>query len=191
MICLNCKADNPQHANYCRMCGAKLNDMPEIMDFHYSATPHKGDTIELSWHINNADSVVLNDQNMPLSHQYKVIVDKEETWELVAKKGSSRISKKIHIVPVCCNERTFVSPSNQPIKPTVSLRNNLFVMCLLVLLPICVLLIINIGSSWVRYNLNLSYNDWNNVNLYTNVVSWGWLIFGICFSLYMFHHKNK
>ena len=93
-ICSKCNTNNPQQANYCRRCGAKFENSPEIEFFNYVSVPHVGDSIELTWSIKNADTAFLNDQTMPLNHQHKVVVDKEMTWELVVTKLGKRESKE-------------------------------------------------------------------------------------------------
>lgn len=99
-ICSKCNTENPQRANYCRACGSKFDNSPEIESFNYVSIPHIGDSVELTWSIKNADTAFLNGQTMPLSHRYKVVVDKEMFLELVATRSGKRESKKIHIVPI-------------------------------------------------------------------------------------------
>lgn len=82
-ICSKCNTENPQRANYCRACGSKFDNSPEIESFNYVSIPHIGDSVELTWSIKNADTAFLNGQTMPLSHRYKVVVDKEIFWNLL------------------------------------------------------------------------------------------------------------
>lgn len=114
MKCYKCNTDNPQQANYCKYCGAKFDNSPEIDTFYYVSIPHVGDSIELSWSIKNADIAILNGQTMPLTHRHKVVVDKEMTWELVATKSGKRDSRILHIMPILSSNKT-TEPSTPPI----------------------------------------------------------------------------
>lgn len=192
--CPNCKADNPQNANYCRRCGGKFDNSPEIEFFNYVSVPHVGDSIELSWSIKNADSVILNGQTMPLNHRHEVIVDKEMAWELVATKSGKKESKRIHIVPIPASDKNIQFSASPKITPSVTLpyfAKVLLVVLFIDIVPVISLLIIFFCSSWLRYTLNLSYNNWNTFSLYANVLLWIWIILGIICGLYKFYHYKK
>lgn len=192
--CTKCKIDNPKNANYCRHCGAKLDNSPEIESFNYVSVPHVGDSIELSWNIKNADTAILNGQTMPLTHQYTVAVDKEMTWELVATKLGKRESRRIHIVPIPSSEKT-IKLSTPPIVTTSYSLPHFVKVLLKVLvidiLPVISLLIISFCSSWLRYTLNLSYNDWNTFRVYANILLWIWVVSGIIWGFLKFYRYKK
>lgn len=192
--CTKCKTDNPKNANYCRHCGAKLDNSPEIESFNYVSVPHVGDSVELTWSIKNADTAFLNGQTMPLSHRYKVVVDKEMTLELVATKSGKRESKRIHIVPIPSSDKT-TKPSTPP---TVTTSNTLpYLVKVLIkvlvidILPVISLIIISCCSSWLRYTLNLSYNDWNGFLVYANILLWIWVASGIVWGFLKFYRYKK
>ena len=193
-ICSKCNTDNPQQANYCRRCGAKFANSPEIESFNYVSVPHVGDSVELTWSIKNADTAFLNGQTMPLSHRYKVVVDKEMFLELVAARSGKRESKRIHIVPIPSSDKT-TKPSTPP---TVTTSNTLpylvkvLIKVLVVdILPVISLIIISCCSSWLRYTLNLSYNDWNGFLVYANILLWIWVASGIVWGFLKFYRYKK
>lgn len=193
-ICSKCNTDNPQQANYCRRCGAKFANSPEIESFNYVSVPHVGDSVELTWSIKNADTAFLNGQTMPLSHRYKVVVDKEMTLELVAAKSGNRETKRIHIVPIPSSDKT-TKPSTPP---TVTTSNTLpYLVKVLIkvlvidILPVISLIIISCCSSWLRYTLNLSYNDWNGFLVYANILLWIWVASGIVWGFLKFYRYKK
>ena len=193
-ICSKCNTDNPQQANYCRRCGAKLDNSPEIEFFNFVSVPHAGDSIELSWSIKNADTAFLNGQTMPLSHRYKVVVDKEMTLELVATRSGERESKRIHIVPIPSSDKT-TKPSTPPLVTTSDALPYLVKVLLKVLVidifPVILLIIISCCSSWLRYTLNLSYNDWNGFRVYANILLWIWVTSGIVWGFLKFYRYKK
>ena len=193
-ICSKCNTDNPQQANYCRRCGAKFANSPEIEYFNYVSVTHVGESVELTWSIKNADTAFLNGQTMPLSHRYKVVVDKEMTLELVAAKSGKRETKRIHIVPIPSSDKT-TKPSTPP---TVTTSNTLpylvkvLIKVLVVdILPVISLIIISCCSSWLRYTLNLSYNDWNGFLVYANILLWIWVASGIVWGFLKFYRYKK
>ena len=193
-ICSKCNTDNPKRANYCRTCGSKFDNSPEIESFNYVSIPHIGDSVELTWSIKNADTAFLNGQTMPLSHRYKVVVDKEMTLELVAAKSGKRETKRIHIVPIPSSDKT-TKPSTPP---TVTTSNTLpylvkvLIKVLVVdILPVISLIIISCCSSWLRYTLNLSYNDWNGFLVYANILLWIWVASGIVWGFLKFYRYKK
>lgn len=193
-ICSKCNTDNPQQANYCRRCGAKFENSPEIESFNYVSIPHVGDSVELTWSIKNADTAFLNGQTMPLSHRYKVVVDKEMTLELVATKSGERESKRIHIVPIPSSDKT-TKPSTLPLVTTSDALPDLIKILLKVLVidifPVISLIIISCSSSWLRYTLNLSYNDWNGFRVYANILLWIWIASGIVWGFLKFYRYKK
>lgn len=193
-ICSKCNTDNPQQANYCRRCGAKLDNSPEIEFFNFVSVPHAGDSIELSWSIKNADTAFLNGQTMPLSHRYKVVVDKEMTLELVATRSGERESKRIHIVPIPSSDKT-TKPYTPPLVTTSDALPYLVKVLLEVLVvdifPVISLIIISCCSSWLRYTLNLSYNDWNGFRVYANILLWIWVTSGIVWGFLKFYRYKK
>lgn len=192
--CTKCKTENPSNANYCRHCGVKLEDSPNIESFNYMSVPHVGDSIELSWSIKNADSVILNGQTMPLNHRHEVVVDKEMTWELVATKSGKKESKRIHIVPIPVSDKSIQSSAPTKITPPDTLpylAKVLLTVLVIDIAPVISLLIISFCSSWLRYTLNLSYNEWKNFSLYTNILLWIWIVLGIIWGCYKFYHYRK
>lgn len=193
-ICSKCNTDNPQQANYCRRCGVKFDSSPEIESFNYVSVPHIGDSIELTWSIKNADTAFLNGQTMPLSHRYKVVVDKEMTLELVATKLGNRESKRIHIVPIPSSDKT-TKPYTPPLVTTSDALSYLVKVLLEVLVvdifPVISLIIISCCSSWLRYTLNLSYNDWNGFRVYANILLWIWIASGIVWGFLKFYRYKK
>lgn len=192
--CSKCNTDNPQQANYCRRCGAKFENSPEIMSFNYASIPHVGDSVELSWDIKNADSAFLNGQTMPLSHRYKVVVDKEMTLELVAIKSGKRESRKIHIVPIPSSDKTTKPSIASIVTPSDALPylvKVLLKVLVIDIIPVISLLIISCYSSWLRYTLNLSYNDWNVFRVYGNILLWIWVVSGIILGLLKFYRYKK
>lgn len=193
-ICSKCNTDNPQQAYYCRRCGAKFDSSPEIDYFDYVSIPHVGDSIELSWSIKNADTAILNGQTMPLTHKYKVVVDKKMTWELIATKSGKKESKRIHIVPIVASDKTIQSstqPKVSPFDTLLYLAKVSLMVFLINIIPLISLLIIFFFSSWLRYTLNLSYNEWKNFGLYTNILLWIWIVLGIIWGCYKFYHYKK
>ena len=189
--CTKCKTENPSNANYCRHCGVKLEDSPNIESFNYMSVPHVGDSIELSWSIKNADSVILNGQTMPLNHRYEVVVDKEMTWELVATKSGKKQLKRIHIVPIPTSDKTTIPSAVTSFGTLPCLAKVLLTVLVVDIVPVISLLIISFCSSWLRYTLNLSYNDWNTFSLYANILLWIWIILGAICGFYKFYHYKK
>lgn len=193
-ICSKCNTENPQRANYCRACGSKFDNSPEIESFNYVSIPHIGDSVELTWSIKNADTAFLNGQTMPLSHRYKVVVDKEMTLELVAAKSGKRESKRIHIVPIPSSDKT-TKTSTPPLVTTSDALPDLVKVLLKVLVidifPLISLLFISCCSSWLRYTLNLNYNDWNVFREYTNILLWIWVVSGIIWGFLKFYRYKK
>lgn len=192
--CPNCNSMNPTNANYCRHCGAKLDNSPEIESFNYVSVPHVSDSVELTWSIKNADTAFLNGQTMPLNHRYKVVVDKEMTFELVATKLGKRESKRIHIVPIPSSDKT-TKPYTPPLVTTSDALPYLVKVLLEVLVvdifPVISLIIISCCSSWLRYTLNLSYNDWNGFRVYANILLWIWVASGIVWGFLKFYRYKK
>ena len=193
-ICSKCNTENLQRANYCRACGSKFNNSPEIESFNYVSVPHVGDSVELSWSIKNADTAFLNGQTMPLSHRYKVVVDKEMFLELVATKSGEKDSQRIHIVPIPSSDKT-TKPYTPPLVTTSDalpyLVKVLFKVLLLDSFPVISLIIISCCSSWLRYTLNLSYNDWNGFRMYVNILLWIWVALGIIWGFLKFYRYKK
>lgn len=172
----------------------KFDSSPEIESFNYVSVPHIGDSIELTWSIKNADTAFLNGQTMPLSHRYKVVVDKEMTLELVATKLGNRESKRIHIVPIPSSDKT-TKPYTPPLVTTSDALSYLVKVLLEVLVvdifPVISLIIISCCSSWLRYTLNLSYNDWNGFRVYANILLWIWIASGIVWGFLKFYRYKK
>lgn len=192
--CILCQTYNPDEAIFCRHCGAKLDNSPEIESFNYVSIPHVGDSIELTWSIKNADTAFLNGQTMPLSHRYKVVVDEEMTLELVATRSGKRESKRIHIVPIPSSDKT-TKLSTPPLVTTSDALPYLVKVLLEVLVidifPVISLIIISCCSSWLRYTLNLSYNDWNGFRVYANILLCIWVASGIVWGFLRFHRYKK
>lgn len=193
-ICSKCNTENPQRANYCRACGSKFDNSPEIESFNYVSVPHVGDSVELSWSIKNADTAFLNGQTMPLSHRCEVVVDKEMFLELVATKSGEKDSQRIHIVPIPSSDKT-TKPYTPPLVTTSDALPYLVKVLLKVLVidsfPVISLIIISCCSSWLRYTLNLSYNDWNGFRVYANIILWIWVALGIIWGFLKFYRYKK
>lgn len=193
-VCKKCKSLNSSKAKFCRHCGAQFNKSPKIDTFCYISIPHVGDSVELSWNIKNADTAILNGQTMPLTHRYKVVVDKEMTWELVATKLGERVVRRIHIVPVSSSDKT-TKPSTPPVVTTCEtlpcLVKVLLGVLIIDIIPMISLLIISCYSSWLRYTLNLSYNDWNGFRVYANIILWIWVALGIVWGFLKFYRSKK
>ena len=183
--CTLCQTNNPDEAIFCRHCGAKLDNSPEIEFFNYVTVPHVGDSVELTWSIKNADNAFLNGQTKPLSHRYKVVVDKEMTLELVATRSGKRESKRIHIVPIPSSDKT-----TKPYTPPYLVKVLLEVL-VIDIFPVISLIIISCCSSWLRYTLNLSYNDWNGFRVYANILLLIWVASGIVWGFLKFYRYKK
>ena len=180
--CSNCFAANPVDANFCRHCGAKFENSPEMETFNYVSIPHVGDSVELSWSIKNSDTAFLNGQTVPWSRRYKVVVDKAMTLELVATKSGKSVSKRIHIVPIPALDKNIIpsTPSTVTTSDALPYLVKVLLKFLVIdIIPVISLIIIFCCSSWLRYTLNLSYNDWNDFRVYANILLWIWGVSGI------------
>lgn len=189
-LCQKCKTNNPLHANYCRCCGEKFENVPQVETANFISNSSVGDTLELFWNVINADTVLLNGQAMPLVYRYKIDINDERNWELIVLKADKKVTNNIHILPN--KDNNFMSHIlKNTRKKSRDLKKACFTFILIDFFPLISLLILFFCSSWLRYIINLSYKDWNNFILYVNVLLFIWIAIGIVYSCIKFISYKK
>ena len=95
--CSKCNTENPLHAKYCRRCGKRFDEEPEIADFRLNAVCRVGDVVDFSWNVVNADKVTLNGMVVTGKTHIPVTIKGDEDFKLVARKGKIKIEKTITV----------------------------------------------------------------------------------------------
>ena len=154
--CLKCHTENPTHAKYCRGCGKKFDEGPEILNFQLNAVCRVGDVIDLSWDISNADKVTLNGRDVTDITSLSVTITGDEIFNLVATKDNHIVEKTINVHPQ--------KPSYpKPYLPSfVSALKCKKWTALIGLLALAILIIVLFDENIIPSYFNIGYSGWQN-----------------------------
>ena len=173
--CPKCNTENPLHAKYCRTCGNKFDEEPEITDFHMNSLCRIGDEVEFSWGVSNAGKVTLNGRNVTGQARVRVTVKGDEDYILVATKGKSIVSKTIQVRTLKENSKS--TPQNKSSLVDL-LRRNKFSF-FIIWLAIVILISLRFFDTAFQYYLNISYSKWLNITTIAYIAGYGLLLIGV------------
>lgn len=163
-------------AKYCRRCGEKFEDIPEITDFKIVPTCRIGDMLKLSWNVTNAETVTLNENDVTGKKDVSVRVRGDEDLTLVARKGKNKIEKTITIHPQ--KLQIHKEPKPNP-TPSVSVLKRKKWTVLFGLLALATLLVVLIDETMIPSYFNIGYSGWQDMKPIIIVLCCVILVFGI------------
>lgn len=166
--CHKCNTENPLDANYCRICGSKFNDKPEVSEFRLNAVYRIGDVVDLSWNVSNVDKIMLNGIDVTDRTRKTVKIEGDKVYKLVAIKGENKIEKIIDVHP----KKEGQPPQTLTHVPSVSLFKRKKWSFIVGLLAITVLFTIHYCQASVSYYLHLGYSEWQEIKLVINLLCW-------------------
>lgn len=179
--CSKCYTENPLYAKYCRRCGKKFDEEPEIADFRLNAIYRVGDVVDFSWNVVNADKVTLNGMVVTGKTRVPVTIKGDEDFKLVARKGKIKIEKTITVHP----QKLKIQPEPKPTPVTsVSVVKRKKWTLLLGLFALTSLLIVLLNDNMIPSYLNIGYSGWQNMKLIITTLCWTILMFCIGSTIY-------
>lgn len=179
--------ENPDDANFCRICGIRFNDKPEIAYFHHNADYKIGDIVDLTWKVANADIVTLNGRKVSDNETTRFVIDGNTTFRLEALKGKHRIEKVIMIHP----QHNPLSSDKAPDKVMYSNILHNKIMILLALMALILLFTIYCFGESIQYHFNFSYRGWQNANSFIKIIGWTMTVLCIAYWSWRFYKNHK
>ena len=158
--CHKCSTRNPHNAKYCRSCGIRFDNEPEIVDFRLNAVCRVGDVVDFSWNVVNSDKVTLNGMVVTGKTHIPVTIKGDEDFKLVARKGKKKIEKTITIHP----QKMKIQPEPKPTPVTsfsVVKRKKWTV--LLGFFALSALLVVLLNDNMIPSYFNIGYSGWQNM----------------------------
>lgn len=159
-ICPECKTDNPSEALFCRKCGIKIVDSPEITGFYVEPVCRIGDKVRVTWNIENADSVMLNGIDVTNKNQSTIIVTNNIELKLTAKKGSIETSRIMRINPMPSRHLSNRDLNDKECKHEDKKNYWIFLYALITLLCTFLLFMYINNTDVVHHYVHTSYNNW-------------------------------
>lgn len=108
-ICPKCCTENPQAANYCRLCGYNFPEETRdgrslypvikellVVDSNYTI----GSLVSIMWEVDNATSILINGVNVTNSDSYEFLVQGDDNIELIASNDYGDEKRKVPIKPL-------------------------------------------------------------------------------------------
>lgn len=158
--CSKCNTENPLHAKYCRRCGKRFDEEPEIADFRLNAVCRVGDVVDFSWNVVNADKVTLNGMVVTGTTHVPVTIKGDEDFKLVARKGKKKIEKTITVHP----QKLKIQPEPKQTPVTfISVVKRKKWTVLLGFLTLAALLIVLLNDNMIQSYFSISYSGWQNM----------------------------
>lgn len=183
--CSKCNIENPLHAKYCKRCGKKFDEEPEIEDFRLNAVCRVGDVVDFSWNVVNADKVILNGMVVTGKTHIPVTIKGDEDFKLVAQKGKIKIEKTITVHP----QKLKIQPESKPTPVTsISVVKRKKWAILLGFLALATLLVVLFNENMIPSYFNIGYSGWQNMK--TIIIVLCWVILVLCIGS-MVYVKNK
>ena len=153
--CFKCNTDNPLHAKYCRHCGKRFDDWPEIADFRLNAVCRVGDVVDFSWDVAYTDIVTLNGIVVTGKAHVPVTIKGDEDFILAARKGKNKTERTITVHP---QKGSRPSPAS-----SVSVLKRKKWTVLIGLLAMATLLVVLLNNNMIPSYFNISYSGWQNI----------------------------
>ena len=186
--CSKCNTENPLHAKYCRCCGKKFDEVPEIADFRLNAVCRVGDIVDFSWNVANADKVTLTGMVITGKTHVPVTIKGEEDYKLVARRGKIKIEKTITVHP----QKWKIQPEPKPTPVTsISVVKQIKWTLFLGLFSLTSLLIVLLNDNMIPSYFNISYSGWQNMKPIIVLLCCVILAFCIGSMVYTKNKKNK
>lgn len=157
--CPKCKTDNPNEAKFCRNCGSKFADIPEIVEFSIEPVCHIGDTIYITWNVENADTVMLNGIDVTSKKQSTITITDKIGLKLIARKGSIETSRVIRVNPKTSHPSLDTKLNDEECKHE-NTHTRIFLYALIALLCAFLLFAYTNNTDVVHHYVHTSYNNW-------------------------------
>lgn len=152
---------NPDNACFCRICGSKFHDIPEIKSLSFSPNSKKGEKVTLHWDVADADLVLINNGNeeYPVNGDIEeLLVEGPRTIVLTACKNQNKVSKSIELIP---SEQSSDVAEGSVIK--VYNKYYFTKACLIGIMSYVILQLCQEYSSSLNRIFKLGYRNWNIV----------------------------
>lgn len=158
--CPICKTDNPNEARFCRICGSKFADVPEIIGFCIEPVYRIGDTVYVSWNIENADTIQLNGLDVTGKNQTTITITDKTELMLVARKGTIEKSCSININPIKSIANPTIDRREDVCKSKNYGKSHLTHYTLTTIIFAFLLFWFANNTKFVHHNIHVSYNSW-------------------------------
>ena len=183
--CSKCNTENPLHAKYCRRCGKRFDEEPEIADFRLNAVCRVGDVVDFSWNVVNADKVTLNGMVVTGKTHIPVTIKGDEDFKLVARKGKIKIEKTITVHPQKWKIQS--DPKPTPVTSVSVVKRKKWTV-LFGFLTLAALLVVLLNDNMIPSYFNIGYSGWQNMKPVIIVLCC--VILAFCIGS-MFYTRNK
>ena len=180
--CSKCNTENPLHAKYCRCCGKKFDEVPEIADFRLNAVCRVGDVVDFSWNVANVDKVTLNGMVVTGKTHVPVTIKGDEDFKLAAHKGNIKIEKTITVHPRKLQIKE--GPKPTPV-PSVSILQRKKWTVMIGFLALAILLTVYFYENVIPSSFNISYSGWQDMNPIIQTTCWIVILFSIISIIYI------
>ena len=179
--CSKCNTENPLQAKYCRYCGNKFDEVPEIEEFRLNAVCRVGDVVDFSWEVKNADVVTLNGIVVTGKTHIPVTIKGDEVFKLVAQKGGDKIEKAITVHPRKLQIKE--GPKPAPV-PSVSILQRKKWTVMIGLLASAILFTVYFYENIIPSCFNISYSGWQDLKPIIKTTCWIVFLFSMVSTIY-------
>lgn len=157
--CQKCKTDNPNEAKFCRNCGSKFDNVPEIVGFSIEPVCHIGDTVYVAWDVENADTVMLNGIDVTSKNHTTITITDKIGLKIIARKGSIETSRVIRVNPQISHPSSDIKLNDEECKHE-NTNKRFFLYALITLLCAFLLFLYTNNTDVVHHYVHTSYNNW-------------------------------
>ena len=179
--CSKCNTENPLHAKYCRCCGKKFDEVPEIADFRLNAVCRVGDVVDFSWNVANVDKVTLNGMVVTGKTHVPVTIKGDEDFKLAAHKGNIKIEKTITVHP----RKLQIKEGSKPTPvPSVSILQRKKWTVMIGFLALAILLTVYFYENIIPSCFNISYSGWQDLKPIIKTTCWIVFLFSMVSTIY-------
>lgn len=179
--CSKCNAENPFSANYCRCCGEKFDELPEIAEFRLNAVCRVGDVVDFSWIVANVDKVTLNGMVVTGKTHVPVTIKGDEDFKLTAHKGKNKIEKTITVHPRKLQIKEGHTP---PPVSSVSILQRKKWTVMIGLLASAILFTVYFYENIIPSCFNISYSGWQDLKPIIKTTCWIVFLFSMVSTIY-------
>ena len=181
--CQNCHTENPLSAKFCRHCGNKFDDEPEISDFRLNGVCKIGDVVDLSWDITNADKVTLNGVVVTGKTHCSVTIKGDDDFKLIAQKGKNKSERTITVHPQ-------KEPKSAPVSSVSVLKRKKWTVAIGIL-ALAMLLLVHFHENDIPYYFNIGYSKWQDMKPIIKITCWIVILFSTVSIIYSEKRKKK
>lgn len=186
--CSKCHTENPLHAKYCRVCGKKFDEEPEIVDFRLNAICRVGDVVDFSWNVVNADKVTLNGMVVTGKTHVPVTIKGDEDFKLTAHKGKNKIEKTITVHP---RKLQIKEGHTTPPVSSVSILQRKKWTVTIGLLALAILLTVYFYENIIPSCFNIGYSGWQDMKPIIKTSCWIVILFTTISIIYTKIRTNR